>query len=133
MPAPRASPSVCGSSRGQPRIIRAMQTLTARQEAILRIVVEEYRRTGQPVASKTIAADQALNCRASTVRNELALLEEHGLLAPPHVSAGRVPTDAGQRYVVDRMLACGRGLEPVRRGSPRPRALPLQTRSRGGG
>jgi heat-inducible transcriptional repressor len=49
------------------------------------------------------------------VRNELALLEEHGLLAHPHVSAGRVPTDAGQRYVVDRMLASGKGLVPARR------------------
>lgn len=96
-----------------------MQTLTARQEVILRIAVEEYRRTGQPVASRTIAADPSLDCRASTVRNELALLEEHGLLAHPHVSAGRVPTDAGQRYVVDRMLSCGQGLEPARHGAPR--------------
>ncbi len=96
-----------------------MHTLTARQETILRKVVEDYRRTGQPVASKTIAADPELNCRASTVRGELALLEEHGLLAHPHVSAGRLPTDAGQRYVVDRMLACGQGLEPARRRAPR--------------
>jgi heat-inducible transcriptional repressor len=44
------------------------------------------------------------------VRNELALLEEQGLLAHPHVSAGRVPTDAGHRYVVDRMLSSGQGL-----------------------
>lgn len=82
-------------------------------------VVGDYLRTGQPVASKFIAADPALDCRASTVRNELALLEEQGLLAHPHVSAGRVPTDAGQRYVVDRMLASGRGLEPVRCAAPR--------------
>lgn len=96
-----------------------MQTLTARQETILRKVVEEYRRTGQPVASRTIASDPALSCGASTVRNELALLEKHGLLAHPHVSAGRVPTDTGQRYVVDRMLAGGQGLEPTRRAAPR--------------
>jgi heat-inducible transcriptional repressor len=88
--------------------------LSARQALILGAVVEYYLRTGQPVASKTIAADPALECRASTVRNELALLEEQGLLAHPHVSAGRVPTDAGQRYVVDRMLASGQGLEPAR-------------------
>lgn len=106
-------------SWGRPRITGVMHTLTARQEAILRIVVREYRRTGQPVASKTIAAEQALDCRASTVRNELALLEEHGLLAHPHISAGRVPTDAGQRYVVDRMLACGQGLEPSHSGAQR--------------
>lgn len=90
-----------------------MQALTTRQERILCKVVEDYLHTGQPVASKSIAADPALDCRASTVRGELALLEEGGLLAHPHVSAGRVPTDAGQRYVVDRMLASGQGLQPV--------------------
>ncbi len=88
--------------------------LSIRQELILCKVVDDYLRTGQPVPSKTIAADPELDCRASTVRNELALLEEHGLLTHPHVSAGRVPTDAGQRYVVDRMLASGEGLEPAR-------------------
>jgi heat-inducible transcriptional repressor len=91
-----------------------MRTLTARQETILCKVVDDYLRTGQPVASRSIATDPELDCRASTVRNELALLEEHGLLAHPHVSAGRVPTDAGQRYVVDRMLASGQGLQPAR-------------------
>ena len=96
-----------------------MQRLTSRQEKILRKVVDDYRRTGQPVGSKSIAADPELDCRASTVRGELALLEEHGLLAHPHVSAGRVPTDAGQRYVVDRMLASGHGLQVERHMSPR--------------
>jgi heat-inducible transcriptional repressor len=78
--------------------------LTPRQELILRKVVEDYQRSGQPVASRTIAADPSLDCGPSTVRNELALLEEHDLLAHPHTSAGRVPTEAGHRYVVDRML-----------------------------
>jgi heat-inducible transcriptional repressor len=64
-------------------------------------------RSGQPVASKTIAADPQLQCGSSTVRSELALLEELGLLAHTHVSSGRVPTDAGHRYVVDRMLRSG--------------------------
>jgi len=89
--------------------------LTARQESILCKVVDDYLRTGQPVASRSLAADTELDCGPSTVRNELALLEEHGLLAHPHVSAGRVPTDAGHRYVVDRMLASGQGLVPARR------------------
>jgi heat-inducible transcriptional repressor len=83
--------------------------LTARQEQILRRVVDDYLLTGQPVASKTIAADPQLECGPSTVRNELALLEEIGLLAHTHVSSGRVPTDAGHRYVVDRMLSSGQG------------------------
>jgi heat-inducible transcriptional repressor len=77
-------------------------------------VVEDYLRTGQPVASRSIASEPDLDCGSSTVRNELALLEEHGLLAHPHVSAGRVPTDAGHRYVVDRMLNSGQGLAPAR-------------------
>jgi heat-inducible transcriptional repressor len=87
--------------------------LTPRQELILRKVVEDYLHSGQPVASKTIAADPSLDCGPSTVRNELALLEEHDLLAHPHTSAGRVPTDAGHRYVVDMMLDTGKSLAPV--------------------
>jgi heat-inducible transcriptional repressor len=81
--------------------------LTARQEQILSKVVDDYLRSGAPVPSRAIAADPALDCSPSTVRGELALLEEMGLLTHPHVSAGRVPTDAGQRYVVDRMLSAG--------------------------
>lgn len=78
-------------------------------------VVDAYLQSGEPVASRTIAADPELDCGASTVRNELALLEELGLLGHPHVSAGRVPTDTGHRYVVDRLLTSGRGPEPERR------------------
>ena len=89
--------------------------LTSRQERILCKVVDDYLRTGQPVASKSIAADSEFDCGPSTVRNELALLEEQGLLAHPHVSAGRVPTDSGHRYVVDLMLSSGEGLEVQRR------------------
>lgn len=93
--------------------------LSPRQERILCKVVDGYLRTGQPVASRAIVADGDLDCSPSTVRNELALLEEHGLLAHPHVSAGRMPTDAGQRYVVDRLLSSSDGLPA------RPRALEL--------
>jgi heat-inducible transcriptional repressor len=85
--------------------------LTSRQERVLCKVVDDYLRTGQPVASRSIAADPDFDCGPSTIRNELALLEEQGLLAHPHVSAGRIPTDAGHRYVVDRMLDSGQGLE----------------------
>ncbi len=86
--------------------------LSTRQERILWKVVDEYLQTGQPVASRSVAADPDLDCGPSTIRNELALLEEYGLLAHPHVSAGRVPTDAGHRYLVDRMLSSGRALAP---------------------
>ena len=79
--------------------------LTPRQEVILRKVAESYAATGQPVASKTLAADPAFVWGPSTIRSELAELEAQGLLAHPHTSAGRMPTDAGQRYLVDRLLA----------------------------
>jgi heat-inducible transcriptional repressor len=86
--------------------------LTSRQERILCKVVDDYLITGQPVASRSIASDPHLDCGPSTVRNELAQLEEFGLLAHPHVSAGRIPTDAGHRYVVDRLLSSGQRLQP---------------------
>jgi heat-inducible transcriptional repressor len=95
--------------------------LSTRQERILCKVVDGYLTTAQPVASRTIAADPEFDCGPSTVRNELALLEEFGLLAHPHVSAGRVPTEAGQRYVVDRLLASKRPLP----APPRPLELSL--------
>ena len=78
--------------------------LTPRQELILRKVVLAYQATVQPVASRTLAADPELLAGPSTVRHELAMLEEYGLLAHPHTSAGRVPTDSGYRYFVDRLL-----------------------------
>jgi heat-inducible transcriptional repressor len=78
--------------------------LTPRQELILRKVVEAYTATGIPVGSKALAADADIEAGPSTVRNELAMLEEQGLLAHPHTSAGRVPTDAGHRFYVDRLL-----------------------------
>jgi heat-inducible transcriptional repressor len=89
-----------------------MTTLTARQEIILRKVVESYAATGQPVASKALAADPGVDCGPSTIRYELSALEARGLLAHPHTSAGRLPTDAGQRYLVDRLLAA-----PEQRGT----------------
>jgi heat-inducible transcriptional repressor len=78
--------------------------LTPRQELILRKVVEEHLAVAHPVGSKALAADPEITHSSSTVRNELAALEEQGLLAHPHTSAGRVPTDAGYRYFVDRLL-----------------------------
>ena len=83
--------------------------LTPRQEQVLRKVILTYQQTAQPVGSKALAQDEDLGVRASTIRNDLAQLEEHGLLAHPHTSAGRIPTDAGYRYFVDRLLP-----EPVR-------------------
>jgi heat-inducible transcriptional repressor len=78
---------------------------TARQELILRKVVEVYLESGLPVGSKTLSTDPDLDCRPSTIRSELAQLESVGLLAHPHTSAGRVPTDAAVRFFVDGLLA----------------------------
>ncbi|MDO8795673.1 MAG: hypothetical protein Q7J25_13760, partial [Vicinamibacterales bacterium] len=79
--------------------------LTARQEQILRIVVESYTHTGAPVGSRAIAERVDVGWAPSTVRNEFAVLVSHGLLEQPHTSAGRRPTEAGYRYFVDELLA----------------------------
>jgi len=76
--------------------------LTQRQELVLRKVVEEHLDAGTPVGSKALSA--GVEWGPSTIRHELACLEELGLLAHPHTSAGRVPTEAGYRYFVDRLL-----------------------------
>jgi heat-inducible transcriptional repressor len=78
--------------------------LSPRQQLLLRKVVDEFKTTGQPVGSRVLAADPEIIAGPSTIRNELAVLEERGLLAHPHTSAGRVPTDAGYRYFVDELL-----------------------------
>ena len=96
--------------------------LSPRQELILRKVVEAYTTTGLPVGSKALAADPEVAAGPSTIRHELAMLEEHGLLAHPHTSAGRVPTDAGHRFYVDRLLGAGDGGALARRD----RGLELQ-------
>jgi heat-inducible transcriptional repressor len=91
--------------------------LTPRQELLLVKVIDGFAATGQPVASKALAADPDVAAGPSTIRNELAVVEELGLLAHPHTSAGRVPTDAGYRYYVDRLLpARGAEVEPARAG-----------------
>jgi heat-inducible transcriptional repressor len=77
--------------------------LSPRQELLLRKVVEAYTETGLPVGSKTLATDPEIEAGPSTIRNELSMLEETGLLAHPHTSAGRVPTDAGHRWYVDQL------------------------------
>ncbi len=69
--------------------------LTPRKREILRLVVEEYVATGQPVGSRALVERAHLDVSSSTVRNELSELEAIGLLTHPHTSAGRVPTESG--------------------------------------
>lgn len=78
--------------------------LSQRQEQILRVVVEAFTGSGEPVGSRAVAERADVPWAASTVRNEFAVLVSHGLLEQPHTSAGRRPTEAGYRYFVDGYL-----------------------------
>jgi heat-inducible transcriptional repressor len=78
--------------------------LTARQAFVLRKVVQGYVEAGQPVGSKWLAEQEDVPWGSSTIRAELARLEEIGLLQHPHTSAGRVPTDSGYRFYADQLL-----------------------------
>lgn len=75
--------------------------ISARQKAILCQIIEEYAETAAPVGSVTMA--KLFHVSPATVRAEMARLEAAGLIAQPHTSAGRVPTDAGYRYYVNNL------------------------------
>lgn len=74
-----------------------------RRMAVLRAIVQDYVRTSEPVGSKALLDRHRLGVSAATVRNDMAALEEDGLISAPHTSAGRIPTDAGYRVFVDRL------------------------------
>ncbi|HEX5173398.1 MAG TPA: heat-inducible transcriptional repressor HrcA [Gaiellaceae bacterium] len=96
--------------------MRETTKISERQRAVLRRVVEEFVGTGQPVGSKTLVERSDLQVSPSTVRAELAELENLGLLTHPHTSAGRVPTERGYRHYADELLG---------RLEPQPAAFPL--------
>ena len=89
--------------------------LGPRKSAVLRAVVEDYVRSGEPVGSETIAEGAGLGVSSATIRNEMAALEEQGYLTHPHTSAGRIPTDLGYRHYVDSLPVGGRLRDPQRR------------------
>ncbi|MDO5630144.1 MAG: heat-inducible transcriptional repressor HrcA [Mobilicoccus sp.] len=74
-----------------------------RRLVVLRAIVQDYVSTSEPVASKALLDRHALGVSAATIRNDMAALEEAGLITAPHTSAGRIPTDAGYRLFVDRL------------------------------
>ena len=76
-----------------------------RRLAVLRAIVEDYVETSEPVGSRALLDRHQLGVSAATIRNDMAALEEEGLIVAPHTSAGRVPTDAGYRLFVDRLAA----------------------------
>ncbi len=75
-----------------------------RAQRLLKVLVESYIRSGQPVGSRTLARDSGLDLSAATVRNAMADLEELGMVSSPHTSAGRIPTNRGYRMFVDSLL-----------------------------
>jgi heat-inducible transcriptional repressor len=81
-----------------------MAELTDRRQAVLGLVVRQYITTATPVGSKTIVEQYGLGVSSATIRNEMAYLEEQGYLTHPHTSAGRVPTEKGYRYFVERLM-----------------------------
>src|SRR3954469_23363174 len=74
-----------------------------RRLAVLRAIVEDYVSTQEPVGSKALVERHGLGVSPATVRNDMAALEEEGLITQPHTSAGRIPTDKGYRLFVDRL------------------------------
>ena len=76
---------------------------------VLRAIVQDYVDTREPVGSKTIVERHAFGVSAATIRNDMALLEDEDLIAAPHTSSGRVPTDKGYRVFVDHLA----GLRPL--------------------
>jgi len=76
--------------------------LSERQELLLKIIVEDYIKTARPVSSKSIC--DIMNCSSATVRSEMSLLEELGLLEKTHISSGRIPSEKGYRYYVDHIM-----------------------------
>jgi len=76
---------------------------TQRRLKILRAIVDEYIATQEPVGSKSIADKSSLGLSPATIRNEMAVLEDEGLITHPHTSAGRIPTDLGYRVFVDKL------------------------------
>ena len=79
---------------------------------VLRAIVEDYVQTSEPVGSKALLDRHRLGVSAATVRNDMAALEDEGLIVAPHTSAGRIPTDAGYRLFVDNLST----IKPMSRG-----------------
>ena len=78
--------------------------LSERKKIILRVVVEQYVQTAEPVGSKTVAAELSSSISSATIRNEMAELESLGLLEQPHTSAGRIPSALGYRIYVNELM-----------------------------
>lgn len=78
------------------------EVLDRRQTELLKLIIEDYTETARPVSSKALC--EILNCSSATVRNEMMVLEELGLLEKTHISSGRIPSEKGYRYYVDNIM-----------------------------
>jgi heat-inducible transcriptional repressor len=78
--------------------------LSERAQQLLRALIENYIREGQPVGSRVLSREAGLQLSSATIRNVMADLEEWGFVTSPHTSAGRIPTDKGYRFFVDTLL-----------------------------
>jgi heat-inducible transcriptional repressor len=82
----------------------ADERLNERAQLLLRVLIENYIREGQPVGSRTLSRESGLSLSSATVRNVMADLEQLGFVSSPHTSAGRIPTDKGYRFFVDTLM-----------------------------
>jgi heat-inducible transcriptional repressor len=80
------------------------ERLNERAQQLLRVLIENYIRDGQPVGSRALSRDSGLSLSSATIRNVMADLEELGFVTSPHTSSGRVPTDKGYRLFLDTLL-----------------------------
>jgi heat-inducible transcriptional repressor len=106
-------------------MVTPISELNDRTRTIFKVVVESYLDSGAPVGSRTLSKIGGLNLSPASIRNVMQDLEEAGLLASPHTSAGRMPTESGLRLFVDGMMQAAEPTEEERRA--------IESRIEGGG
>src|SRR5581483_7199506 len=92
-----------GVSASYSKRAHAMEEISTRKEQILKAVVIEYVATAEPVGSQLLGERYPMGIGPATIRSEMAEMSERGLLEQPHTSAGRIPSDSGYRYYVERL------------------------------
>src|SRR5690349_6906998 len=80
------------------------ERLDERKQLLLRAIVHDYVATAEPIASQMLVERYQLQVKSATIRNEMMALSDMGLLRQPHTSAGRIPSDRGYRFYVDRLM-----------------------------
>jgi len=79
--------------------------LNEREKIVLKMIVEEYIRTSEPVGSRFISKNSTLGLSPASIRNVMSDLEEKDMIKQTYVSSGRIPSDSGFRYYVDRLIS----------------------------